>query len=82
MLGSAIPELEATILSDDMNPGDDSSSSYIELLGNANNMDRIKAEVLKLRTIHKPDFYVVGIRTKLYSFTGATRLVQILVYIQ
>lgn len=82
LLGKVTPSVEQTILSDEMNPGM-TSSRWVELLGNANNLDKIKACVQTLKSIRiKDEFYVVGIRTSMYSFTGATSLVQVLVYIQ
>lgn len=82
LLGAVTPDVEQIILSSEMNPGM-TSSTYVELLGNVNNLERIKAEVQKLKSIRKEkEFYVVGIRTHLYSFTGATGLVQVLVYTQ
>lgn len=75
-------ELEQLLLSKSMNWGA-KSDKYVELLGNANDIQRIMPLVsIKQLNVRHEDFYPVGIRTSGYAFTQGTQLVRILVYLK
>lgn len=80
--GMPSAELEQVMLSKSMNWGT-KTDKYVELLGNANDIERIVPLVsMKNLNVRHDDFYPVGIRSSGYAFTQATQLVRILVYLK
>ena len=80
--GMPSAELEQVMLSKSMNWGT-KTDKYVELLGNANDIERIVPLVsMKNLNVRHEDFYPVGIRSSGYAFTQATQLVRILVYLK
>lgn len=80
--GMPSSELEQLLLSKSMNWGA-KTDKYVELLGNANDIQRIVPLVsMKSLNVRHEDFYPVGIRSSGYAFTQGTQLVRILVYLK
>ena len=80
--GMPSDSLEQVICSPGMNWGNPSNKS-VELLGNAQDMERI-VELVKIQNLNKrvDHFYPVGIQTSGYALTQGTQLIRVVIYLK